>query len=423
MSGGGDPARTAGPEALGESRVPRECREIAPGVYFLAGFGNTTILIGAEAAAVVDPGLFTNGPRVVSELRHLTDLPVRYVIYTHGHYDHAFGTPALLEDAASRGDPAPDIVGHVNVAERFKRYAKTAGHLAGTFDAQFAMWGPGGGDVVRMARYFPPTVSFDDRLLLDGLGDLPLECRHGLGETDDHTWVWAPGPKVIVGGDFIVSSLPNAGTPFRVQRYVLEWAEALEDMASLEPSAIVSGHGGVFRDHGQEMLLTTARALRYLDGEVVRRLNAGQWQEQILTEVELPDELASSSYLQPLYGCTPFLVRDIMRRYMGWYDGNPSMLFPSTRAEIAGEVVLLAGGAGPLLERARALGASEDTDEVQRALHLVDFVIFNGAAQLAEARSLKAELLETRAKQERSFVAHNILASAAVVEREGGPSG
>jgi alkyl sulfatase BDS1-like metallo-beta-lactamase superfamily hydrolase len=109
-----------------------------------------------------------------------------------------------------------------------------------------------------------------------------------------------------------------------------------------------------------------------------------------------------------------------MRRYMGWYDGNPSMLFPSTRAEIAAEVVGLAGGTGPLLDRARALGASETTDDLQKALHLVDFVLFNGGDRLGEARGLKADLLEARSKQERSFVAHNILASAALLERESG---
>ena len=420
MSGTPDPIQTAGPEALGESRTPQEAREIAPGVYFLAGFGNTTLVVGTEGVAVVDPGLFANGPRVVDELRRITDLPVRYVIYTHGHYDHAFGTPALLEDAAARGHDAPDIVGHVNVAKRFERYAKTSGHLAGTFDAQFAIWDRHGGDVVRTAVYCPPTIAYEDRLVLDGLGGQVLECRHGLGETDDHTWVWVPGPKVIVGGDFIVSSLPNAGTPFRVQRYVLEWAEALEEMASVDPVAVVSGHGGVFREHAQEMLHTTARALRYLDDEVVRRLNEGQWQEQILAEVELPEDLATSSYLQPLYGCTAFAVRDVMRRYMGWYDGNPSMLFPSTRAEVAHEVVALAGGTGPVLDRARALAGSEATADVQRALHLVDFVLFHGDDRVDEAHALKAELLDARAGRERSFVAHNVLASAAVLEREGG---
>jgi len=406
-----------GPEALGKSATQRSAREIAPGVYFLAGFGNTTFLVGDDGVAVVDPGLFINGPRVVDELRAITDLPVRYVIYTHGHYDHAFGTPAVLEDAEARGHAAPDIVGHVNVARRFERYAKTSGHLAKTFDLQFASWGPGGGDVVRRAQYCPPTIAYEDRLTLDGIAGMALECRHGLGETDDHTWVWAPDTKVIVGGDFIVSSLPNAGTPFRVQRYVLEWAEALEEMAAVEPAAVVSGHGGVFTDDATEMLLTTSQALRWLDGEVVRRINEGQWQEQILAEVELPAEMAASEYLQPLYGCTAFAVRDLLRRYMGWYDGNPSMLFPSTRAEIATEVLALAGGAEALLQRAEELAAG-DAAEQQRALHLVDFVVYGGGPEVADAHRRKAELLDLRADSERSFVAHNVLKSAAVLERQ-----
>jgi alkyl sulfatase BDS1-like metallo-beta-lactamase superfamily hydrolase len=408
-----------GPDALGASARPRKSREIAPGVHFLAGFGNTTFLLGDDAVAVVDPGLYVNGPRVVRELRAITDLPVRYVIYTHGHYDHAFGTPALLDDARDRGHDAPDIVGHVNVARRFERYAKTSGHLARTFDLQFASWGPGGGDVVRKARYCPPTIAYQDRILLDGLGGRPVECRHGLGETDDHTWVWVPDAEVIVGGDFIVSSLPNAGTPFRVQRYVLEWAEALEEMAAVEPVAVISGHGDVFTDDATDMLLTTSRALRWLDEEVVRRINDGQWQEQILAEVELPAELAASEYLQPLYGCTAFAVRDLLRRYMGWYDGNPSMLFPATRAEVAREVLDLAGGADAVLARVDSLAAGDGADQ-QRALHLVDFVIFAGGDHVAEGHRRKADLLDARAEGEQSFVAHNVLKSAAVLERDHG---
>jgi alkyl sulfatase BDS1-like metallo-beta-lactamase superfamily hydrolase len=391
-------------------------REIAPGVHLLPGFGNTTFVIGTEGVAVVDPGLFTNGPRVVSELRAITDRPVRYVIYTHGHYDHAFGTPALFDDAAGRGHPEPTVVGHVNVARRFARYQKTAGHLATTFDMQFASWGPGGGDVVRHARYCPPTLAFERDVVLS-LGDLTLDCRHGLGETDDHVWVWIPERRVIVGGDFIVSSIPNAGTPFRVQRYVLEWAEALEAMAALDPAFVVSGHGGVYTDDAREMLLTTSRALRWLEDEVIRRLNAGQWYEQIVHEVALPSDLQGSPYLQPVYGCTAFAVHSILRRYTGWYDGNPSMLFPSTRAEIAGEVLALAGGTAPVLARARALQATGEAADLQRALHLVDFVIFGGGTDAASARALKADLLSARAKVEPSFVARNILNAAAVLER------
>jgi glyoxylase-like metal-dependent hydrolase (beta-lactamase superfamily II) len=345
----------------------------------------------------------------------LSDLPVRYVVYTHGHFDHAFGTDAIVKEARRRGDPDPLIVGHVNVARRFERYQKTAGHLAITYRMQFASWGVDGGDVLK-AKYYPPTLSFEDQTTFS-LGDLTLSCHHGMGETDDHVWVLVEEPRVIVGGDFIVSSFPNVGTPFRVQRYLLEWADALEEMAAADPSAIISGHGGVFTTDAREMLDVTARACRWVDSEVIRRLNEGQWDEQILSEVRLPPELESSRYLQPLYGCTAFAVRDVLRRYKGWFDGNATMLFPSKRADIAGEVVSLLGGVEPLLQRAEELASHDDAASVQLALHLLDFVIHDGGAKAESARRRKADLLERRADFEESFVAKNVLGSAALIER------
>lgn len=209
------------------------------------------------------------------------------------------------------------------------------------------------------------------------------------------------------------------GAPFRVQRYVVEWAEALEEMAGLRPDAVISGHGGVFRDdNARSMLLTTARALRYLEDEVIRRLNEGQWYEEIVQSVDLPEDLKDSPYLLPAYGCTTYIVHCVLRRYTGGYDGNPSMLFPSAHSEVASEVVDLIGDVDPLLERARALHNSEEVDAIQRALHLVDFVIDAGGEKVQEARELKAELLDARAVKEPSFISRNILESAAVLERD-----
>jgi alkyl sulfatase BDS1-like metallo-beta-lactamase superfamily hydrolase len=165
------------------------------------------------------------------------------------------------------------------------------------------------------------------------------------------------------------------------------------------------------------MLLTTAQALRWLEDEVVRRLNAGQWYEQIVNEVDLPAEFKDSTYLQPIYGCPVFAVHSILRRYTGWYDGNPSMLFPSPRAEIAAEVVDLAGSPEAVLARARALRAENAPASIQRALHLTDFVILDGRGDVAAARALKAALLVARGEAEPSFVARNILMSAAALER------
>ena len=126
------------------STVSGDLKQVAEDIYLLPGFGNCTLIVTEDGAVVVDPGLFQNGPRVVNALRTVTDLPVRYVIYTHGHYDHAFGTPAIMEEAAERGFAPPGIVGHLNLAKRFERYRKTTGHLAETYTLQFANWSKGG---------------------------------------------------------------------------------------------------------------------------------------------------------------------------------------------------------------------------------------------------------------------------------------
>lgn len=400
------------------ARWQQETKEVAPNIWFLPGFGNATLLLTDEGVAVVDPGLMGNGPRVLREIRERSQAPIRFIIYTHGHGDHAFGTGPLLEDAAERRDPPPQIVAHERVLDRLARYQRLHGQHEHINRIQFAV------PADRTAfpdEYYPPTLTYHHRLALR-LGGLTLECRHGMGETDDATWVWIPERSTIIAGDFLVWSCPNVGNPFKVQRFALEWAEALEEMAALEPERVIPGHGPVSdRDQGQEVMLNTARALRYLEDESVRRLNAGQWHEQILQEVDLPDELKEKPYLQPIYGCPRFVVHGILRRYSGWHDGNAGNLFPSTQAEISEEVLRAAGGAGPLLERARSLRDAGGLHNVQRALHLVDFVLFGEGeegAQAKEAHALKADLLEARAEAEPSFIARNIFRNGARREKE-----
>ena len=191
--------------------------------------------------------------------------------------------------------------------------------------------------------------------------------------------------KVIVGGDFIVSSLPNAGTPFRVQRYVLEWAEALEAMAAVEPAAIVSGHGDVFTDDATDMLLTTSRALRWLDTEVVRRINAGQWQEQILARGRAPRRPRHEPV--PPAALRLHVVRGARSCCAATWAGTTATRRWCSRRRVPRsreEVVALSGGTAAILARADELAAGDAADQ-QRALHLVDFVIDAGGDDVAAA--------------------------------------
>jgi alkyl sulfatase BDS1-like metallo-beta-lactamase superfamily hydrolase len=386
-----------------------EPQPVADRIHLITGFGNSTCIETSDGLVVVDACVRAMGKRLLREIRKLSDQPIRYVIYTHGHFDHAFGVWALLDEAAQRGRPKPIIVAHEKVPQRFNRYRELAGQHDHINRIQFAL--PADAKVSEEGTFFYPDLTYAERLLLR-VGDCTLELRHGMGETDDATWVWIPERRTVCSGDLFLWSCPNIGNPFKVQRYETEWAEALEAMAALHPDALAPGHGPVIQgvDRVRDACLDTARALRWLHDEVVRRLNAGQWAEQILAEVrDLPPELVAKPYLRPIYGCPTFIVHGILRRYGGWFDGNAANLFPSRTATVAREVVQLAD-ANRLLQRAREVRAQD----VQLALHLVDFVAIASESPLRrEALQLKSELLAARADIEPSFIARNIFRNGA----------
>jgi alkyl sulfatase BDS1-like metallo-beta-lactamase superfamily hydrolase len=387
--------------------------EFADRTLLVTGHGNVGYVYGDEGVIMIDTGTpQVFGDHAVRELRRFTEAPIQLVIYTHGHIDHAFNMAPVLADADARGYPCPRVVAHPRVLARFARYDRLRDHT--TLINRINFGTPPDTPIVP-DFYYPDTLVEATTVLQ--AGDLVVELRPGIGETDDALWVWVPERRVLFPGDFLLWGFPNTGNPFKVQRYAAGWAQALEEMAGLHATAAGPGHGPavVGEEQLQEMLLNTARALRHLDEEVVRRLNAGQAFEQILVEVDLPGDLKEKPYLAPIYGSPTYTVHALLREYAGWYDYNPSHLHPSPTAEIAAEVLSLAGGASRLLDRARALA----TNNPQLALHLVDFVADGGEEEMRhEALVLKAKLLEARAREMESFISYNILDVGARLIRE-----
>ncbi len=365
---------------------------------------NVCIIESREGVAIFDAGLPFLGPRIVEELRSLTDKPVLYVIYGHGHADHAFGTPFILQDAEKRGHPRPSIVAHKAVPRRFDRYRRTLPYQERINRAQF--------QIPENVPAFPWEYVYPDEIVQEEstikLGDVTLELRHARGETDDHLWLWIPERRTACVSDFWIWSCPNLGNPFKVQRYTLEWAEALEEIAGHAPEVMLPGHGSPLVGSGKitEACLTVSRALRCLDQQVVNMLNEGKWPEEILRSFRWPEEFSSSPYLAPIYGHPYFVVQALLREYHGWYDGNPSHLFPSPEAEVAREILALVEGEERVLERSRILAGE---GRLQLALHLLDLILAAGSRRRNEAGELKAEILENMAEKEPSLIARNIL--------------
>src|SRR5262249_46623075 len=121
----------------------------------------------------------------------------------------------------------------------------------------------------------------------------------------------------------------------------------------------------------------------------------------------LPAELAGKPFLAPIYGCTAFIVRDVIRRYAGWWSGQPSQLFPVSRRDHARDLLALCGR-DALLAQARSL---RNSGQLKRALAIADEAV-DGDAEDQEARRLNAEILEAMASTEPSFIARNLFRGA-----------
>jgi cyclase len=92
------------PAQAADAPPPVAAEEIAPGLYLVTGGGgaNSSILIGADGALVVDSKLdLASAEAELAVLDGLTDGTLRYLINTHVHPDHTGGNEAYGKRGAT----------------------------------------------------------------------------------------------------------------------------------------------------------------------------------------------------------------------------------------------------------------------------------------------------------------------------------
>ena len=380
-------------------------KQVAEGAVFLSSFANVTAFSGDDGVLLVDTSQERFTGRVLQDLRdNYSQAPVEAVVYTHGHVDHVTGADAIIAEASERGDRRPRIIAHRDVAPRFDRYRLTAAHNDHINTIQFNL--PPDAKPFTNASLTYPDVTYDQGMETR-VGGMTFEFHHARGETDDETWVWCPDNRVLCTGDTFVWSAPNAGNPYKIQRYARDWADALEQMAAKKPLRLLPGHGPAISDEGaiQEALLSTAHLLRSVHDQVVAGMNDGKWLEDIIRDMDWP--AADKPWLQPIYDHPEFIARNVYRLYGGWWNGDAADMLPAHSQEIAA-VLVAATGAAPVLDRARK---ARDEGDLQIACHLVDFVR-KGEPDNKEAWELWRDLFTARAAEERSLMARGAFKAA-----------
>lgn len=388
-----------------------ELKENVLGIKGIAG--HYTIDTG-DGLVMIDAGSQLDIDRTYKEIRKWRpDSAVKAAIFTHHHIDHVFAVKHFDEENEKKGIPSPVVYGHELMPDHFERYIKTRDWNTAINRRQFAI------DLEHFewpAAYRYPDITYKDNMSFT-CGKLTFELHHARGETDDHTWIYIPEEKIIAPGDLFIWAVPNAGNPQKVQRYISDWADALEEMLTLDCDVFLPGHGfPIFgKDRIKLALETTSKFLRTIEDQTLRLMNQGKSLNQVLHNVTIPSELMEYPWLTPIYDDPQFLIRMVWRRYGGWWDGEYDRLLPSSRKEEAVAWVELSGG----IERIIAKALENSTNGNHKiAAHLIE-TAFHADNENEDMHKARADIYNAFALNQSSSMGRNILNHASLASLKG----
>ena len=387
----------------------REIIQVTDGVYTAIGYGASTIsmVLGHDGVVVIDGGMSVSWSREAREaFEEITDLPIKALVLTHDHGDHTLGARAFVDADREIEVWATEAFGKETRA--FQSAGITYNRVRGARQGGFRLppdkrinngIAPAlypSGEVFNPSDAVRPNRQFSSEREIIQVAGLTLHLVANPGETADQLYVWLPDKKVIFAGDNFYKSWPNLyairGTPYRD---VKSWVAAVDRLLEEDPHFLVGGHTRPILGHEQvKATLTHYRdAIRYVFDKTIEGINGGLTPDELVAYARLPDDLAANDYLMPYYGHPEWAVRSIFSGYLGWFDGNPTNLFPLSAKERAKRMVQLVG-ADKLLQAASVAFAQNDP---QWAAELTDLLLALNPRD-KQALLLKAQSLERLAE-------------------------
>jgi glyoxylase-like metal-dependent hydrolase (beta-lactamase superfamily II) len=248
---------------------------------FRFGGHQSMFIVTPQGVIATDPiGLRRPAAKAyIEEIQKITKAPIKYVIYSHSHYDHIAG-----------GQPFKDA-GAVFVAHKNAK--------------------------ARLAALKPPDIVIPDQVV-DGkrnitLGGTTLELNYvGKNHSDSTLVMRLPKQKII----FTVDWIPLQGIQFRgmADNYLPDIEDGLKKVIAMDWERMIPGHPGPggrqtgTKDDARAML----SYLQDLSAAVKTAAEAGKCYPDAMRDVKLPKY---ENY--PNYG--PFLPMNI-ERYCDFYN-------------------------------------------------------------------------------------------------------
>jgi glyoxylase-like metal-dependent hydrolase (beta-lactamase superfamily II) len=199
--------------------------------YTAEGDPNTGIIIGEDAVLVADtqatPAMAAD---VIARIRSVTDKPIKYVVLTHYHAVRVLGASAYKPQQIIASQDTYDLIverGEQDKASEIGRFPRLFQNV----------------DTVPLGMTWP-TMTFQGKMTL-WLGTLEVQLLQlGRGHTKGDTVVWLPQERTLLSGDLVEFD----ATPYAGDAYFTHWPKTLENLAALEPRALVPGRGAALVD-------------------------------------------------------------------------------------------------------------------------------------------------------------------------------
>lgn len=212
-------SQTATPKPPGPLKIER----VKGDLHLISGEGgNVAAYATSEGVVLVDDMFDRNHADILAQVKTISDRPLRYVINTHQHDDHAGGDFKML--------PLTEVIAHRNVYANLKNLKRP--YFEDTPGTPIGL----------------PRVTFSDRLDVH-LGGKDVEAYYfGRGHTSGDIVVYFPELRAIHTGDLFISG-SRRGVPIYVDAMqggsLLEWTRTLERTLQLDFDIVIPGHGPV----------------------------------------------------------------------------------------------------------------------------------------------------------------------------------
>ena len=257
------------------------------------GSHNTVFLVTPDGIILSDPIRLEFAEWLRSELTARFGMPVRYVIYSHHHPDHASGGTVFADTATFIGHenmttalnaslPSNALVFDANGNGRMERSEALGNAYPQNFDRYDLNRDNELTGLEINAFTPPPDVVYSERMTLT-LGGNTVELIHpGPAHSDDMTILHFSEERTVFGVDFMhVKRFPVTLGGYPVSEYV----DAIAKVQALDFDILIPGHGDV----GERAdLILFLDFLRALEAEVLSGIAAGSTLEELRESVSIP---------------------------------------------------------------------------------------------------------------------------------------